>query len=789
MINTLNVDTSHVFYGESFHQEPYATDADTQVEDRLDKAANDFKENYDLVDTLGEGGYGKVFHAKSKHSDEELAYKQMHAIRTAAGSEIDDRVSGILKEAYLYTGRRSGLDEPESKLKKDKLLTKGGEIKAKKVKSKDLLFLEDSNNFAMPHSEKEVQFASSPGLNNQINEIRLNLAMDVVKGVTFDQLLTIHSNKINFKDFVLIFYRALQAMSDMHSKGLIHGDINSNNIYLEDSGANITNAKLGDLGLALAATNREAGTTHFKDLGVGSYSGTPITADLAALSKGFLGTKSDLYSWAQTLLLAFDCSRANVVGEEQNKIYEHYVKHLKAGTDPDQACKDAFNDFINNNPRNLSNDEINFLKGLQETINAALDVNYDKRPDTETIKAKFEELMKQNGFADLVETKVELSDPNIKALWSQIHNVKQNEAIHNILEQEIIENGPQKLQKLIKKYAEKPAELMNWLDKLILRPSKAVSKYQILQAFRHQLIQENSAKDSDPQKNKKAIIEKSTYQAKLKAKDIVSSFEKIYLEKSQNNSLQFNEYFNYINDLNKYKEIKELEVALQNIDRLEQINQFIPGLVEIHGTEHKLLLNKLSWQVIELDPTKSSKESIQAALNHNLSVIKLLKEISRIDTKALRKEDIENIQKQLELKEVASSPYNKLCQITKINRKLKRNKLLADYKNVTAAIDKKIQKKDLEFFNAEDTLAMAISNSHGCQSLEQIGFSMITHNLMKNLFASKPGVPATELAKSVQNMTLKSGGKAQLDFNDIKLLRLLQHNLEILIKAEKQLSK
>ncbi|WP_105169856.1 TOMM system kinase/cyclase fusion protein [Pseudoalteromonas sp. T1lg23B] len=207
-------------------------------------------EHYELIHKIGEGGFGKVFKAKHKNTNQLVAIKFL---------ALEPHSEEQKKQRYIERFKR------ETEL---------------------------SSQLQHPHIVRLLD-------RGQVNEDILFGVFEYVEGVSLREYLTTEHalDSVAATDVML---QVLDALIHAHSKGIIHRDIKPANIMLTKSGAK-TYAKILDFGIGTLVTeNRQPDfntlTLTQETLGTPSYSapeqlrGEPASA------------KSDLYVWGLVFL-------------------------------------------------------------------------------------------------------------------------------------------------------------------------------------------------------------------------------------------------------------------------------------------------------------------------------------------------------------------------------------------------------------------------------------------------------------------------------------------------------
>ncbi|KAF7764215.1 serine/threonine-protein kinase PpkA [Pseudoalteromonas citrea] len=218
--------------------------SDQYITDRFDSA------HYELIHKIGEGGFGKVFKAKHKNTDQFVAIKFL---------ALEPHLEEQKKQRYIERFKR------ETQL---------------------------SSQLQHPHIVRLLD-------KGQIDDHLLFGVFEYVDGISLRQHLT-QEGALNAVDATDVMLQVLDALIHAHSRGIIHRDIKPANIMLAKSGAK-TYAKILDFGIGtLVSEHRQPDfntlTLTQETLGTPSYSapeqlrGEPAT------------TKTDLYVWGLVYL-------------------------------------------------------------------------------------------------------------------------------------------------------------------------------------------------------------------------------------------------------------------------------------------------------------------------------------------------------------------------------------------------------------------------------------------------------------------------------------------------------
>jgi serine/threonine protein kinase len=194
----------------------------------------DFKEKWEIIDTLGEGGQGKVFRVIPKSMGDPVDRSIIHAIQEMANQNYD------------YAHRRQAYTEFQKNI---------------------LTFLERKN----PSKQKALKVLHSPtdARDFELAEERIKREIKAMSETTHPNLLKVTDYDLDSKWFVSDFYpqgslsknkdifsgdfaKALKAfrplvegVSELHKKNQVHRDIKPENVFLNSN----NNLILGDFGL------------------------------------------------------------------------------------------------------------------------------------------------------------------------------------------------------------------------------------------------------------------------------------------------------------------------------------------------------------------------------------------------------------------------------------------------------------------------------------------------------------------------------------------------------------
>ncbi|CAH9049806.1 Serine/threonine-protein kinase PknD [Pseudoalteromonas holothuriae] len=207
-------------------------------------------EHYELLHKIGEGGFGKVFKAKHKNTNQLVAIKFL---------ALEPHCEEQKKQRYIERFKR------ETEL---------------------------SSQLQHPHIVRLLD-------RGQVNEDILYGVFEYVEGVSLrEHLTTEHAlDSVTATDVML---QVLDALIHAHQKGIIHRDIKPANIMLTNSGAKI-HAKILDFGIGTLVT--ESRQPDFNTLTLTQETlGTPSYSAPEQLRGEPASAKSDLYVWGLVFL-------------------------------------------------------------------------------------------------------------------------------------------------------------------------------------------------------------------------------------------------------------------------------------------------------------------------------------------------------------------------------------------------------------------------------------------------------------------------------------------------------
>ncbi|BBN83603.1 protein kinase [Pseudoalteromonas sp. A25] len=207
-------------------------------------------EHYELLHKIGEGGFGKVFKAKHKNTNQLVAIKFL---------AIEPHCEEQKKQRYIERFKR------ETEL---------------------------SSQLQHPHIVRLLD-------RGQVNDNILYGVFEYVEGVTLREYLTTEHalDSVTATDVML---QVLDALIHAHSKGIIHRDIKPANIMLSKMGAK-TYAKILDFGIGTLAQDTRAVDYHTLTLTQETL-GTPSYSAPEQLRGEPASAKSDLYVWGLVYL-------------------------------------------------------------------------------------------------------------------------------------------------------------------------------------------------------------------------------------------------------------------------------------------------------------------------------------------------------------------------------------------------------------------------------------------------------------------------------------------------------
>ncbi|WP_255882761.1 MULTISPECIES: protein kinase [unclassified Ruminococcus] len=166
---------------------------------------------YIIGRVLGQGGFGITYLAQDYHTKELIAVKEYFpdslAMRTNEWTVSS--YTGEREENFLY-GKECFLNEAQT-----------------------LSEFIDNKNIVSIYSYFEE--------NNTAY-----FTMEYIRGISLQDYINEHGGKISWEDAKRIFFPVMDALSDVHSKGIVHRDISPDNIYITNDGM----LKLLDFGAA-----------------------------------------------------------------------------------------------------------------------------------------------------------------------------------------------------------------------------------------------------------------------------------------------------------------------------------------------------------------------------------------------------------------------------------------------------------------------------------------------------------------------------------------------------------
>ncbi len=166
---------------------------------------------YIVEKVLGQGGFGITYEAKDYKTSERVAVKEFFpdAMATRTNQTTVMPFSGEKGENYVY-GKSCFLQEAETLAK----------------------FI-GNENIVRIHSYFEENGTAY-------------FVMDFIEGTSFDKYLEQHGGKIPYEEAANILIPVMDALSAVHSKGIVHRDVTPDNIYITKEGV----VKLLDFGAA-----------------------------------------------------------------------------------------------------------------------------------------------------------------------------------------------------------------------------------------------------------------------------------------------------------------------------------------------------------------------------------------------------------------------------------------------------------------------------------------------------------------------------------------------------------
>lgn len=166
---------------------------------------------YIVERVLGQGGFGITYEAKDHKTGERVAVKEFFpdAMATRTDQTTVMPFSGEKGENYVY-GRTCFLQEAETLAK----------------------FI-GNENIVRIHSYFEENGTAY-------------FVMDFIEGTSFDEYLKEKGGKVSYEEAAEILIPVMDALSVVHSKGIVHRDVTPDNIYITNEGV----VKLLDFGAA-----------------------------------------------------------------------------------------------------------------------------------------------------------------------------------------------------------------------------------------------------------------------------------------------------------------------------------------------------------------------------------------------------------------------------------------------------------------------------------------------------------------------------------------------------------
>lgn len=156
---------------------------------------------YIVERVLGQGGFGITYEAKDHKTGERVAVKEFFpdAMATRTDQTTVMPFSGEKGENYVY-GRTCFLQEAETLAK----------------------FI-GNENIVRIHSYFEENGTAY-------------FVMDFIEGTSFDEYLKEKGGKVSYEEAAEILIPVMDALSVVHSKGIVHRDVTPDNIYITNEG-------------------------------------------------------------------------------------------------------------------------------------------------------------------------------------------------------------------------------------------------------------------------------------------------------------------------------------------------------------------------------------------------------------------------------------------------------------------------------------------------------------------------------------------------------------------------
>ncbi len=307
---------------------------------------------YIIEKVLGQGGFGITYEATDHKTERKVAVKEFFpdAMATRTGQTTVRPFSGERGESYEY-GKACFLQEAETLAK----------------------FI-GNDNIVRIHSYFEENGTAY-------------FVMDFVEGTSFDEYIKQHGGRISYEEAAGILVPVMDALSDVHCKGIIHRDVTPDNIYITKEGT----VRLLDFGAARYSLGDKS-----RSLDVVLKHGFAPKEQYTR--RGKQGPYTDVYSLGATFYFALTGKRPQDSVERMDE--DDLVSLSTLGVRIDKTAEDAILQALSVQPAErfqsmeefkdalLGSPQTEAVPNIQQSTSAAAQKNFDRPGENWTGKRK-----------------------------------------------------------------------------------------------------------------------------------------------------------------------------------------------------------------------------------------------------------------------------------------------------------------------------------------------------------------------------------------------------------------
>ena len=243
--------------------------------------ANPF-DKYEIINKLGEGGYGKVFKVKSKTTNTIRAMKIINKYKDKTKLDLYEDIE--IENLKLKIDQKKY--EDERFLKEIEILRK----------------------LDHPNIMRIYEFFN--------REHRFYLICEMIEGEELFEKIT--KSKVFNEEYAAIYmHQILTGVSYFHSQGIIHRDLKPENILIEESDKNLTSLKIIDFGTSVAISPEEKLT---KKTGTSFYIAPEVL-------QGKYNEKCDIWSCGIIMYILL-CGAPPFNGQNNNEIFSSILNDV-----------------------------------------------------------------------------------------------------------------------------------------------------------------------------------------------------------------------------------------------------------------------------------------------------------------------------------------------------------------------------------------------------------------------------------------------------------------------------